>query len=30
MSATVLSSTHPLPLYAQLAELLRRRIGDGG
>lgn len=24
-----LSSTHPLPLYAQLAELLRRRIGEG-
>lgn len=25
-----LSTTHPLPLYAQLAELLRRRILDGG
>ena len=24
-----LSSAHPLPLYAQLAELLRRRIADG-
>lgn len=24
-----LSSAYPLPLYAQLAELLRRRIADG-
>lgn len=29
MSVPALSSTHPLPLYAQLAELLRRRIGEG-
>lgn len=29
MSGVALSSTHPLPLYAQLAELLRRHIGDG-